>query len=172
MMKVLFSGMFLILFMATGCLKDKSSGECPFAVQNFPVPQTEANDLQAFVALNSAYSGATKDSAGFYYIIQSQGTVATPTSLCNNVTVSYTGKLTNGTIFDQSTGTGATFTIGQLIEGWRRGLPMINEGGKITLILPPTLAYGNNEVKDPQTGEVKIPASSILIFEIELKKVL
>ena len=172
MIKVLFSGIIAVLLLSTGCMKDDKTAECPYQIQNLPVPKSEADSLQAFVALSGTYSGATKDSAGFYYIIESQGTGVAPSSYCNNVTVVYKGMLTNGTIFDQSTSTGATFTIGQLIEGWRRGLPLINEGGKITLILPPTLAYGNNEVTDPQTGVVKIPANSILIFEIELKKVI
>lgn len=159
-------------FVFAGCMKDNSSGECPYQINNVPVPDAEVNDVQNFVALNSAYSGAMKDNAGFYYIIESLGTGETPNSLCNNVSVLYKGKLTNGSIFDQTTTSPATFILGQLIEGWRRGLPLIKEGGKITLILPPTLGYGNNEIKDPQTGDVKIPANSILIFELELKEVL
>jgi FKBP-type peptidyl-prolyl cis-trans isomerase FkpA len=156
----------------SGCMKDSGPTTCPYQINNVPVPDAEVTAVQNFVALNSAYSGAVKDNAGFYYIIGSLGTGETPNSLCNNVSVLYKGMLTNGSIFDQTTTTPAVFALGQLIEGWRRGLPLIKEGGKITLILPPTLGYGNNEIKDPQSGVVKIPANSILIFELELKDVL
>ncbi len=156
----------------SGCMKDNSPSECPYSINNVPVPDAEVTAVQDFVSFNSAYSGAVKDNAGFYYIIESLGTGETPYSLCNNISVSYKGKLTNGTVFDQTTTNPASFVLGQLIEGWRRGLPLIKEGGKIILILPPTLAYGNNEIKDPQTGVVRIPANSILIFELELKDIL
>jgi FKBP-type peptidyl-prolyl cis-trans isomerase FkpA len=172
MRKPLLFSAIVISVLISGCMKDNNSGQCPYSINNIPVPAAEVAAVQSFVALNGAYSAAVKDSAGFFYIINAAGSGDEVNSYCNNVSVLYTGKLTNGTIFDQTTTTPATFVLGQLIEGWRRGLPLIKEGGKITLILPPTLGYGINEIKDPQTGVVKIPANSILIFELELKDVL
>ncbi|RYF50166.1 MAG: FKBP-type peptidylprolyl isomerase, partial [Cytophagaceae bacterium] len=104
---------------------------------------------------------ATADERGFYYTIQSPGTGAKPT-ICSEVTVNYVGKLTNNETFDS--GNDVSFGLNQLVLGWQEGIPLIAPGGKITLYLPPSLAYGSQE----QPG---IPANSILVFEIELKTV-
>ncbi len=88
----------------------------------------------------------------------------------DSVTVNYVGSLTNGTIFDASANhgtTGFTFNLGagQVIKGWDEGIVGMKEGGKRTLIIPASLAYGSQAV-----GDV-IPANSTLIFEVELLKV-
>ncbi len=78
----------------------------------------------------------------------------------------YTGKLVNGTVFDQTpAGANATLVLGQLIVGWQKGLPLIGTGGKITLYIPPSLGYGSSAVGS-------VPANSILIFDIELAGIL
>lgn len=88
----------------------------------------------------------------------------------DTVTVNYVGALTNGTIFDASAnhGTGGfTFKLGagQVIKGWDQGLVGVRVGGKRMLIIPASLAYGDQAI-----GNV-IPANSTLIFEVELLKV-
>lgn len=88
----------------------------------------------------------------------------------DSVTVNYVGALTNGTVFDASANhgtTGFTFTLGagQVIKGWDEGIVGMKEGGKRKLLIPASLAYGDQAV-----GSV-IPANSALIFEVELLKV-
>jgi len=88
----------------------------------------------------------------------------------DNVTVNYVGSLTNGTVFDASANhgtSGFTFTLGagQVIKGWDSGIIGMKEGGKRKLVIPASLAYGDQAV-----GNV-IPANSTLIFEVELLKV-
>ena len=102
---------------------------------------------------------------------ESVGTGATAVA-GNSVTVNYVGALTNGTVFDasashQETVNGFTFNLGagQVIKGWDQGIVGMKEGGKRTLVIPASLAYGSQAV-----GDV-IPANSILIFEVELLKV-
>ena len=104
---------------------------------------------------------ATADSRGFYYTIQAPGSGAKPTAT-SNVTVNYTGKLTNGNTFDS--GKGVSFNLRDLITGWQYGIPLIAPGGSITLYLPPSLAYGSRATGD-------IPANSVLIFTIDLIRV-
>ncbi len=83
------------------------------------------------------------------------------------VTVNYTGKLQDGTVFDSSIGKQPFSFIlgaGRVIPGWYQGLQGMKVGGKRLLIIPPELAYGPQQVG-------KIPANSTLIFEVEMLKV-
>lgn len=80
------------------------------------------------------------------------------------VSVQYTGKLQNGTVFDTSVGKAPIqFPLGQgyVIPGWDQGISGMKVGGKRLLIIPPNMAYGD-KVNGP------IPANSTLIFEVEL----
>ena len=96
------------------------------------------------------------------------GTVA---ALGQNITVHYTGWLYDSAKTDfrgakfQSTVGGAPVTLalkqGQIIEGWAQGLPGMKVGGKRTLLIPASLAYG-------ATGRDSIPPNSGLVFDIEL----
>jgi FKBP-type peptidyl-prolyl cis-trans isomerase FkpA len=88
----------------------------------------------------------------------------------DTVTVNYVGALTNGQVFDASANhgtTGFTFNLGAgaVIKGWDQGIVGMKEGGKRTLIIPASLAYGDQAI-----GDV-IPANSTLVFEVELLKV-
>ncbi|MCR4333656.1 MAG: FKBP-type peptidyl-prolyl cis-trans isomerase [Patescibacteria group bacterium] len=88
----------------------------------------------------------------------------------DSVTVNYVGSLTNGTVFDASANhgtSGFTFNLGagQVIKGWDQGIVGMKEGGKRKLVIPASLAYGDQAV-----GGV-IPANSTLVFEVELLKV-
>lgn len=125
-------------------------------------PASEIANVQAYLTANNII--AIQHSSGFFYKINQQGTGKAVTNLCSNVSVNYSGRLTNGTYFDPITPgkfTSATFTLGEVIIGWQKGVSLISSGGKITLYIPPSLGYGSNAVGS-------IPANSILIFEIEL----
>ena len=83
----------------------------------------------------------------------------------DKVSVHYTGKLTNDTIFDSSHKRNQPFSFklgaGQVIKGWDEGIALLNVGDKAILTIPPSLGYGERS-----TGS--IPANSTLIFEVEL----
>nr|WP_038334894.1 FKBP-type peptidyl-prolyl cis-trans isomerase [Kingella kingae] len=86
-----------------------------------------------------------------------------------DITVHYTGYLTDGTKFDSSLDRPQPLTItlgvGQVIRGWDEGFGGMKEGGKRKLTIPPEMGYGSRAV-----GGV-IPANSTLIFEVELLRV-
>src|SRR5690606_24085583 len=88
---------------------------------------------------------ATKHASGVYYEVVNGGSGANP-NLCSQVQVAYSGRLTNGSVFDESDH--IMFTLGGTIEGWRKGLPLIKKGGQIKLYIPPALGYGYTDVKD------------------------
>jgi FKBP-type peptidyl-prolyl cis-trans isomerase len=84
----------------------------------------------------------------------------------DQVSVHYTGWLTDGTKFDSSLDRGEPFAFtlgqGQVIEGWDKGVEGMKVGGKRKLTIPPDMAYG-----DQGAGEV-IPPNAVLVFEVEL----
>ena len=84
----------------------------------------------------------------------------------DHVSVSYVGKLLDGTTFDASANHGGTFDYVQgvtsLIQGWTEGTSTMKVGGKRKLIIPPQLGYGM------QGAGGVIPPNATLIFEIEL----
>lgn len=106
---------------------------------------------------------ATATGTGLYYVINSQGAGAQP-NINSTVTVAYRGYLTNGNSFDQSSASGATFALKQVIKGWQEGIPYYKKGGKGILLIPSELGYGSKT-------QNKIPANSVLIFDVELLNV-
>lgn len=121
---------------------------------------------EKFLEANKTKEGVKTTSTGLQYKVVEQGVGKSPTT-ADRVTVHYTGKLTDGTIFDSSVQRGqpATFRVNQVISGWTEALQMMKEGDKWILYIPYSLGYG--ERGSPPT----IPPFSTLIFEVELMKV-
>ena len=97
----------------------------------------------------------------------SEGNGQQPTAH-SRVRVHYEGRLTDGTVFDSSyqRQKPAEFGLDQVIAGWTEGLQLMKEGSVYELTIPPQLGYG--EVGIPG----HIPGNSVLIFKVELQKVL
>jgi peptidylprolyl isomerase len=87
----------------------------------------------------------------------------------DTISVLYTGRLTDGTVFDSTSSHGnqpfeTPIGVGQVIKGWDEGMLTMRVGGKRRLTIPPNLGYGSQ-------AEGPIPANSTLIFDVELLKV-
>ncbi|QCI20154.1 FKBP-type peptidyl-prolyl cis-trans isomerase [Buchnera aphidicola (Brevicoryne brassicae)] len=110
----------------------------------------------------SKKKGVNKTSSGLLYLIEKTGEGE---ALTNNtkITVHYKGTLINGIEFDSSykRGEPVSLMLKDVILGWQEGLKYIKKGGKIKLVIPPNLGYGEKEIST-------IPANSTLIFDIEL----
>ncbi|MEX2463606.1 MAG: FKBP-type peptidyl-prolyl cis-trans isomerase [Balneolaceae bacterium] len=108
-----------------------------------------------------------------YRIIEEGDSEAESPNPQSDVSVNYTGKLTNDYIFDQSTeGNPAQFNVAGVIDGFSEGLQLMKPGAKYEFFLPPNLGYGNNPPTDPQTRALVIPPNVVLVFEVELLEVL
>jgi len=141
----------IVLFIAfSSCTKDATFD---------PVKQAKADDaaIQAYIATKNIT--ATKDASGLYYSVITAGNGAYP-SLTSSVNVDYEGELLNGTVFSPTSN--LSYPLVGLIKGWQIGLPYINTGGTILLIVPSGLAYGNSS---PGGG---IPLNAVLVFTIKL----
>lgn len=82
------------------------------------------------------------------------------------ILVNYTGKLTDGTVFDE--GQQTPLPLDGMIEGFTEGALKMQKGGKYVLTIPSSKGYGAEAKVNPQTGEEAIPANSELVFDIEL----
>jgi len=82
------------------------------------------------------------------------------------VLVNYVGKLENGKEFDK--GERVPMSLDQVVPGFAEGITRMQKGGKYRLTIPAEKAYGAEEKKNPQTGEVVIPANSDLVFDVDL----
>lgn len=148
-----------VWFLSAGCLKKET--DCP-PPKDIVAPLAEQQLIADYLTANNMT--ATKHASGLYYTIFQQGNGDRPNN-CSSITINYIGQLSNGNKFDE--GKSVAFTLGSLIEGWKKGLPLIQKGGKIKLYIPPTLGYGSSDIKD-NNGIVVIPSNSMLIFDISL----
>lgn len=148
--------------MAVSCLKSNSEKTCAYPSSNKIAPQQEQDSLKAW--LDSNQISAVRHPAGFYYQIVNPGSGTDTMTLCSEILINYTGKFINGQTFDQ--GTNVYLVLGALIDGWKKGLPLIKKGGEIKLYIPPSLAYGSQDYAP--NGVVAIPGNSTLIFEVKL----
>lgn len=100
--------------------------------------------------------------SGLYYIEIKEGT-GEKARTGDSVTVKYTGKLLDGTVFDSGT---FTFVLGKrtVIKGWDEGIAMMKKGGLAQLIIPSNLAYGAN-------GSGPIQPYTTLLFSVELLEI-
>ena len=107
-------------------------------------------------------SGVKETKSGLLYRVEKEGS-GDAIKDTDVVKVHYTGKLPNGKVFDSSVERGqpVEFALNQVIQGWIEGLQLIKKGGKIELVIPAELAYGDQEMG-------AIPANSTLYFEVEL----
>lgn len=89
----------------------------------------------------------------------------------DTVFVQYTGKLTDGTVFDSSIPRGQPFSFklgsGMVIAGWEKGILGMHVGEKKTLTIAPADGYGANGVPNGRGGYV-IPPNATLVFDVEL----
>ncbi len=162
MLKTLFFVLFITI-VGVSCLKS-SERTCAYPVRTITAPQAEQDSIVAYLDSNNIV--AEHHPSGFYYKILNPGEGLDTMLLCSEILIDYKGQLKNGQVFDEANE--AYLVLGALIEGWKKGLPLIKKGGEIILFIPPALGYGAEDYKN-QNGVVVIPGNSMLIFNVKLR---
>lgn len=122
---------------------------------------------QSWLEENGRKEGVVTLPSGLQYKVVTLGTGATPGPE-DIVKVNYTGTTIEGTKFDSSYDRGepAQFRVSNVIRGWVEGLQLMQEGTKMMLYVPSSLAYGERGA-----GNIIKPFET-LIFEVELLEVI
>jgi FKBP-type peptidyl-prolyl cis-trans isomerase len=130
--------------------------------------QTDITLIDQYIADNSIT--ATSLENGIRYSVVTEGMGAAP-SLFSQVKFSIKGSLTTGTnaFFNETVAPTADFSsrVANFFNALKIALPLMKEGGKSIFYVPSVLAYGANPIKD-SSGNIVVPANSVVIFEIEL----
>jgi FKBP-type peptidyl-prolyl cis-trans isomerase len=104
--------------------------------------------------------------SGLYYFDVVVGDGRQPV-MHDTVSVIYTGKFLDGTVFDSNVGsTKLVFPAGEglTIAGFDEGITYMKQGGKATFLVPSSLAYG-------AMGYYTIAGYTPLLYDVELVKV-
>ncbi len=139
----------------------------------------EANKVKAYVSAKSLKPTVTASGLNYVVTTQGSGPKANPG---DTVLVNYTGMFLSGKVFDSSLAEVAkkngTFNpqrpyeplklpvgMNGSIAGFEEGLMLLPKGAKATLILPSSLAYG-------EQGNQGIPPFTPLIFEVDVVNII
>ncbi len=131
--------------------------------ENAKMADINAAAGEQFLLENGKRAEVHTTPSGLQYEIVKHGDGPRPTA-GDSVTVHYTGKLIDGTVFDSSEERGepATFGVTQVIPGWVEALQLMNVGSRWRLFIPSALAYG------PQGAGGLIGPNQTLVFDVEL----
>ena len=148
------------------------------------VPAENKAASEKWLAKMEKKSGVKKTESGLLYKVINKGDVNTmPTDDRDVVKVHYTGRKSDGTVFDASRFANmpkerqemmkqyrpddydadepVSFALNRVIKGWAEGLKYVGKGGKITLWIPAELAYGEH-------APGNIGANQALRFDVDV----
>lgn len=124
--------------------------------------------IQEYIS-NTGAQNVQQQPSGLYYVPVTTNASGTRATAGRTVSVLYTGRLMDGTVFDASSSHGnvpISFVLGrgQVIKGWDEGIALMRKGEKAELLIPSALGYGSR-------GAGSIPPNAVLRFEVELTDV-
>lgn len=117
-----------------------------------------------FMEENKAREGVVTLPSGLQYKLDVEGKGALATA-SDTVSVIYRGTFPNGRTFDSSRGKEVAFPVGGVVPGFAEALQVLPEGSKGKIYIPWQLGYG-------KSGNRSIPPYSVLIFDIEVMRVI
>lgn len=116
-----------------------------------------------YLAKNKAQKGVIVTASGLQYEILKEGKGDIPQAH-DTVKVHYKGTTIDGKVFDDSKkrGEAAIFGVSQVIPGWTEVLQLMKEGASYRVVVPSSLAYGE------QGAPPMIEPNSVLVFDVDL----
>jgi FKBP-type peptidyl-prolyl cis-trans isomerase FkpA len=137
-------------------------------VTTYAESQSALDEKQiAKFAVSNKLTPVKDPATGVYYIVTQQGTGTEPITSTSTLTVNYTGRYLDGTVFQSSTDGTFKNELGYLLPGWSL-LKDFKKGTKIRLIFPSALGYGAAGLVDDTTGQIVISRNACLDFDIEI----
>jgi FKBP-type peptidyl-prolyl cis-trans isomerase len=117
----------------------------------------------AFLAANRTKAGVITRPSGLQYRILHSGFGKRP-GPSDTVSLNYTGRLINGTVFDGSSpGLPATFAVNGVIPGLSEALQLMHEGDRWQIVVPPNLGFGLHG-----SANGSVPPGQVLVFDLAL----
>lgn len=161
MKRIMFMILLPILF--SSCVKDR----CIYNDPSVTASTSEIEYMQSYFA-SQGITNLIQHPSGVFYTINNPGSGTTP-DLCSTILINYNAyRFGYGNPFDSfNEPSGIPFVLGSLIVGVKKVLPLIKPGGSITMYISPTLAYGNQDIKNT-SGAVILPANSYIKFDVSL----
>ena len=133
---------------------------------DYPAPSISTSNQEENVTKTLSADTITTAS-GLQYRVLTEGSGTESPGSSSVVTVHYSGKLMDGTIFDSSyqRNQPASFPVNGVIRGWTEALQLMHVGDKWELTIPADLGYGSRGAGNA------IPPDATLIFEVELLEI-
>jgi peptidylprolyl isomerase/FKBP-type peptidyl-prolyl cis-trans isomerase FkpA/FKBP-type peptidyl-prolyl cis-trans isomerase FklB len=156
--KVIVGFLFTLPLIVASCMMD-DNGDIPDFNEQL---QKDIQAIDEYLATKGLT--AIADVSGIRYIIHEDSVGGKKPTIDSCVTANYQAKLLNEQEFDK--GTGISFPLRGVIDGWKYGIPLLNVGDSATLYIPSGLGYGH--LGYPEGG---IPRNANLIFHVAVKKV-
>lgn len=126
-----------------------------------PAPVASAPvTADSFLAANARLRGVVQTASGLQYRVMKHGTGAEKPIDGDVALVNYIGKLTNGTVFDQSAQP-TPLPVAGVVPGFAEALKAMPRGAQYRVWIKPSLGYG-------EAGSGPIPPGSVLVFDIEM----
>ncbi len=157
---------FVAVFGLTAC-SFSLSGDKPAkpAHPDYLPARDEANwaKMQAFLDAYKHKEGVKVLDNGIAYRVLTTGSgKGRKATWASTVIVRYKGSLIDGTVFDQTTADKPVeFELQSVVKGWQEVVPLMRNGDKWEMALPPEFGYGRE-------GKGPIKPDQVLVFEIEL----
>lgn len=149
-----------ICFVVAGCSKEET-GLAQYKKQAAIDDKIVADYIKAN-GLDSAKK--VSDTSGVYYMVLQKGQGNDLYTSSTYVTVGDTGKVLGQTTpFYQTDNFHPSYQLSQVILGWQLGIPKVQRGGVVRLLMPSRYAYGPYPQPD-----YNLPANAILDFNIRV----
>lgn len=158
------------VFGLTACVFNLSGGDdkpAKPAKTDYGPPRDEANwaKMQAFLEAYRHKEGVKTLDNGIAYRVLKQGSgKGRRATWASTVVVRYKGMLVDGKVFDEvkPEDKPAELELNSVVKGWQEVVPLMRDGDRWEVALPPEFAYGRPG-RPPA-----IASDQVLVFEIEL----